>query len=254
MSLVSSRVSVVAGLATLCVASLAWSAPAVLAPGDSGVPIPTFSGSAPTVTELFDTKGNLTENGMTISFEEFALSTSLNPSGVTFGFAITASNNPTSLSASLGGFGGFMTSVESCDPFSQSVAVCSMQTGMAARSSGMGDTLTFSALGTTPVSLPVQPPLFASNLYGVFTNAPGFTTPTMFTVSDNGTTFTFNGVGPSASSAVPEPATLALLSLGLLGIAAAQRRQRSSMNHGRSNSSTLASMPPWRLSEVGPAV
>jgi hypothetical protein len=226
MSAKLNRFSVVAGLVAAGLAPLAWSAPAVVAPGDSNVAIPTFSGTGtPTVKILFDTTQNATENGMTVNFEEVAVSTSLNPSGVAFGFDITASNKPTSLGATLAGFGGFMTAVESCDPFSSApITNCGTPTGTASRSSGTGDMLTFSGLGTTQVTIPGLPPAFASNVYGVFTNAPGFTHPTSFTVSDDGTTFMFNGVGPSSSTAVPEPATLALLSLGLLGVAILRRR------------------------------
>ena len=46
-----------------------------------------------------------------------------------------------------------MTSVESCDPFASAVT-CGTATGMAARSGGPGDMLTFSSLGTTPISAP----------------------------------------------------------------------------------------------------
>jgi len=220
-----SRFSVVSGLATLAIAPLARSAPAVVAPGASNVAIPSFSGSTPTMNVLSETTNHATENGMTVSFEELALTTSLNPSGVTFAFAISASNTPTALGATLNGFGGFMTSVESCDPFTSGPAVCGTPTGTASRSSGTGAMLTFSGLGTSPVSQPPLPPVNASNVYGVFTNAKGFT-PAEFTVNDDGTTFTFmNGIGPSSSAAVPEPATLALLSLGLLGVAIGWRRQ-----------------------------
>ena len=210
---------------TALAAPCAWSAPAPLAPGAS-VAIPTFTGSTPTVTVLGDVMAEMTANGMTVNFEEFAVQTSLNPGGVSFAFDLTTSNNPTALGAMLAGFGGFMTSVESCDPLTSSPMTCGTATGTAARSSGSGDLLTFSALGTSPVSIPGGPTIFVSNVYGIFTDASGFTKGTDFTVNDDGTTFSFKGLGPAASS-VPEPGTLALLSLGFLGVAAARRRRLS---------------------------
>ena len=200
--------------------------PAPLTPGNSVTPIPTYSGTAPTFNILADT-GLQTEmaNGMTVHFEQWAVSTSLNPSGIVFAFAITTSNNPTSLGATLPGYANFMTSVEACVPFSTAGTCAGTATGTAARSSGTGDTLTFSSLGTTPLAPPGGSTMYFSNLNGIFTNASGFVDPQV-TVMDNGTSFTFDGIAPKTTSSAPEPATFGLLALGLLGTGLARRGRR----------------------------
>jgi hypothetical protein len=201
--------------------------PAALTPGGSVSPIPTYSGTGTPTHDILADTGLQTAmaNGMTVQFEQWAVSTNLNPSGIVFAFAITTSNNPTSLGATLPGYANFMTWVEACVPFSTVATCAGTATGMAARSTGVGDTLTFSSLGTTPLTPPGGSTMYFSNLNGVFTNASGWVDPQV-TVVDDGSTFIFDGIGPKTSSSVPEPATFGLLALGLLGTGLARRRRR----------------------------
>jgi len=76
---------------TLGAVTQAAAAPAPLTPGGSVNPIPTYSGTGmPTVDVLHDTGlQTMSANGMTVDFEEWAVHTNLNPSGVVFAFAIS---------------------------------------------------------------------------------------------------------------------------------------------------------------------
>jgi PEP-CTERM motif len=232
----SSRIArALASVIAVAAAALpAWSAPANLPVGGSVSPVPTYSSSTtPTVHVLANTGlQTATLDDMTVQFQELAVSTSLNPSGVSFAFALATSNNPTSLSVALPGFGlsvggqTLTTLVESCDPFDvgAGATVCGAATGMATRSGTPGDVITFSSLGTTPVAPPGGATTYVSNVYGVFTNAPSWVDPHV-TLIDDGTTFTFNGIAPASGTPVPEPGTLALLGFGLAGVWAARRRR-----------------------------
>ena len=126
--------AIAAGLAAVTISVAAWSAPAPVAPGANGVTIPTYTPvmPPPTATVLADTGlQTLMLDGISVDFEEVAVHTSLNPAGVSFAFAIAASNNPSSLGATLPGFGAFTTSVEGCDPFAPNPTnVCGTATGL----------------------------------------------------------------------------------------------------------------------------
>lgn len=228
------RVLAASGLLATMLTAIAWSTPVAVPPGASDVPIPTFSGSGtPTVDLLADTGSQeSTKGGITVNFEEFAVRTSLNPAGPTdiaIGFAILTSNVPTSLGGMLHGYGGFTLWAETCDPFtSETASVCSMQTGTVSRSPGHGENLTFSSLGTTAVTPPGESmAVNTSNVYGIFSNASGFTTNSPVQITDDGTTFSFKGFGLSSKpSGVPEPAALGLLAFSLLGTLLMRRRQK----------------------------
>ncbi len=219
------------GLLAAAACSAALAAPASVNPGDTDVPIPVFSGSTPTVSILFDT-GPMTEmkGGLTVTLEEWAVQTSLNPGGISIGFDITTSNAPTALDATLRGYGHLMTSVESCDPFTM-VSVCGTASGTVSRSPGAGEILTFNSLGTTALPPPPGGSMGANatNLYGIFTNASSFVKNSPVTLTDDGTTFSFQGIAPSGTAGVPEPGTFGLLALGLCGALLTLRRSRSTL-------------------------
>jgi hypothetical protein len=218
------------GLLATMLTAVAWSSPVPVPPGANNVAIPTFSGSGtPTVDVLSETGlQTLTKQGVTVNFEEFALKTNLNPFGasdIAIAFAIETSNAPTSLGGLLHGFGGAMLSAESCDPFTSAVSVCGTQTGTVSRSPGNGQNLTFASLGTTAVTPPGgSMAVNASNAYGIFSNASGWNKSPV-QITDDGTTFAFTGFGLSSSTAVPEPAMLYLLALGLLLTFISRRRR-----------------------------
>jgi len=216
------------GLLAAAVSSAALAAPVSVAPGDNNISVPAFSGSTPTVSVLFMTTQTESKGGITMTLEEWALHTSLNPGAITIAFDITTSVAATSLAATLKGYGHVMTSVETCDPF-QTVTLCGTPTGTVSRSSGAGEMLTFSGLATTAVPPPPGgTSVNATNLYGIFTDASGFRMNSPVQIKDGSTTFSFTkGIAPSGSASVPEPATFGLLGLGLLGSLLGGRRRAS---------------------------
>jgi hypothetical protein len=226
----------VAALFGIFLSPEAWSAPVNLPPGANNVAVPTFSGTPPTnMSVVGNIDGSTTIDGITMQYDELAYTSTANPDQVVFALVLAASNTPTSLTFSLTGFSGFNTAVEACAPTPGTTfpSVCSSMSGLASRSMGAGDMLSFSGIGTTAVAPPPGGSgINVSDVYGIFASGTSASSMngSIITVVDDGTTFTFKGLAPTS---VPEPGTLALLVSGLVALLIAQRRANRS--HQRSS-------------------
>jgi hypothetical protein len=246
-----------AGLAAILAGGLVTAAPLVLEPGGTG-PVPIYDGRVPTTTTLLNSKcgyfdgsscpspgaslAALQSTGEAIlassgGFIEAAGTTLLNPFGskdVAFGFIFGGTQAPMITSATLSGLADYSTSVEACGPiFGAALAGCAVgSAGTATRSGGTGNSVTFAGLGQILIPQGIGRP--ATDGYVVFTNAPvsALIDPNNFSVVVDGATLEFTGFGltpPSSGgggTGAPEPATLGLLGLGLLGMQLVQRVRR----------------------------
>ena len=213
----------------------AFAAPVTVNPGDASVAIPSYSGSVPPYTLLGTTGIQSASSGSTLfGFAEVAFKSSTldpyGPNAVSFAFAV-ASSSSGPLTLTMTGFTGYATQLETCDPLAITASQTCLGTGAGTVSrSADGSTLLFYSMGLSPATFNGFP-ANVSNIYGIFTNATSFTDPSVQVCDPSVSATTCGGfpllgpAGATTTSSVPEPATFALLGLGLVGIGFMRRKR-----------------------------